>query len=303
MPKGKPVGDFSAFLNQLVASLSRFYKSGTVFFAADFPSPFELRSASELRIELPSQDVYTDLRSKWKGKNYEKLPLKGVCMLDDEIGTANSLVTIKFACKPLENGPQLPYPAQLTEAILSDANNTPYGYISEYSYSFYPDLRSSRARDIGYVRYDFHPEVMGNGDTGGHPYFHFHAGHSGEEMEEVELQARLEKPSPLENKEELRAAAQAIESEVRLPTGLTMPEAFITTLEYKLAPKMRQKRIDDALSALNWYYLMLDLTPLALKKRMIEKHGKKEWHKLSQSDSCKASMRKAGWHAGLFYDE
>lgn len=302
MPRSEPKGNFSGYLTQLVGSLSRFYKSGSIFFAAELPNPFELRSAFELRIEMPSADVYTQLRAGWKARDYKNLPLKGICMLDDEIGTHNSLLTIRFVCKPLGKGQASPYPARLAEAIIRDGNDEPYGYIDEYSYSFYPDLQSKRARDIGYVRYDFHPHVMGDGDIGGHPYFHFHAGASGEEMEEVELEAERRQATAQRSGDEIEAAAARLENEVRLPTELIRPEAFLTSLEYKLAPKTRQKRIEKALSEVDWYYLMLDLTPQALKDRMIAKYGKSQWGKLLQSESCKVSMRKAGWHPGLFDD-
>jgi hypothetical protein len=148
-------------LTQLVASLNRFYKSGSIFFAAELPNPFELRSASELRIEMPSPEVYTELRARWKARDYKNLPLKGICILDDQIGTHNSVMTIKFVCKPLGKGEAAPYPARLAESMIRNANDEPYGYIDEYSYSFYPDMLSTRAREIGYVRYDFHPHLMG----------------------------------------------------------------------------------------------------------------------------------------------
>lgn len=234
---------------------------------------------------MPSPEVYTQLRTRWKARDYNNLPLKGICILDDEIGTHNSLITIKFVCKPLGKGEVMPYPARLAEAIIHDANDEPYGYIEEYSYSFYPDMRSARARDIGYVRYDFHPRVMGDGDTGGHPYFHFHGGISGEEMEEVEFDAL--RRATRQSSNEIEAAAAIIENEVRLPTELIRPEAFISSLEYKLAPKMRQKRIEKAASEVDWYYLMLDLTPLALRDRMIQRYGKSVWEKLLQSEACK----------------
>ena len=79
-----------------------------------------------------------------------------------------------------------------------------------------------------------------------------------------------------------------------------MPEAFISMLEYKMAPRLRSKRIGDSLVNLNWYYLMLDLTPSAIKERMIQVYGRKDWAKLVQSEPCKVSMRKAGWHPALF---
>jgi hypothetical protein len=210
------------------------------------------------------------------------------------------VVTIKFVCKPLAKGQPMPYPARLAEAIIRDANDEPYGYIDEYSYSFYPDPESKRAREIGYVRYDFHPQVMGNGDIGAHPYFHFHAGISGDEMEEVEYERELRKAATEERKRQIAAAAVRIETEVRLPTELIRPEAFLTTLEYKLAPRTRQKRIEKAIAEFDWYYLMLDLTPQALKARLIEKFGKSEWHRLSRSEACNIAMRKAGWHHQLF---
>lgn len=300
MPKYKPVGNFAGFLTQLVASFSRFQKSGSISFAAEFPNPFELRSASELRIELPSAEVYAELRSRWQLQDYKNIPLKGIRMFDDELSSYNSLVTVKFVCKPLEKQEPLPYPGQLAEATLCDANGQPYGYIAEYSYSFYPDMQSKQAQEMGYLRYDFHPDVMGDGDTGGHPYFHLHAGITGEEPEEVESEAELKKISAQQNKQGLPAKTEGARNEIRLPTGLTMPEAFISALEYKLAPNLRQKRIAEALSQLNWYYLMLDLTPQALKERLIEKYGKVECRRLLRTEPCQISMRKAEWHPDLF---
>ncbi|MBX9723664.1 MAG: hypothetical protein K2X81_19825, partial [Candidatus Obscuribacterales bacterium] len=66
-----------------------------------------------------------------------------------------------------------------------------------------------------------------------------------------------------------------------------------------LCPHKRGQRIEKAIAELNWYYLMLDLTPSALKERMLQKYGKKEWTRLVQSDACKLSTRKAGWHSEL----
>lgn len=74
---------------------------------------------SELKVETPANDVYSEIREKWKARDYANLPLKGLCLLNEENGSHSSIMT-----------------------------------------------------------------------TGGHPYFHFHAGVTGEEAEEVELHDR-----------------------------------------------------------------------------------------------------------------
>ncbi|MBZ0186728.1 MAG: hypothetical protein K8F91_10810, partial [Candidatus Obscuribacterales bacterium] len=94
MPRGKSVGNFSSFLTQMVGSLNRFHKSGSLLVAGEFPNPFELRSTSELRIEIPSRDVYSEIRAKWKARDYANLPLKGLCLLDEEQNSHSSIVTV-----------------------------------------------------------------------------------------------------------------------------------------------------------------------------------------------------------------
>lgn len=271
--------------------MNRFHRSGTLLVAAEFPNPFDLRSSSELKIEVPAGDVYSEIRTKWKARDYGNLPTKGLCLLDEESGSHSSIVTVRFVCKALDKFDKMPYPSELGDAILRDANQQPFGYISEYSYSFYPDMRSARARHIGYLRFDFHPHVMGDGDTGGHPYFHFHAGATGEEPEEIELQAGHEAPP------------EPAKNQIRLPSPLMMPESLIKTLEYTLAPKARQGRIDKALSDFDWYYLMLDLTPRSLKQRMVERYGQSEWERLINSETARVALQRAGWHLDLLSED
>jgi hypothetical protein len=87
--------------------------------------------------------------------------------------------------------------------------------------------------------------------------------------------------------------------ELRFPTGLIMPESIVSSLEYKLAPKLRSERIEKAIDELNWYYLMLDLTPQALKQRLTERYSSAEFDKLLQTPLCQEALVKAGWHADL----
>lgn len=296
MPRGKSVGNFSSFLTQMVGSLNRFHKSGSLLVAGEFPNPFELRSTSELRIEIPSRDVYSEIRAKWKARDYANLPLKGLCLLDEEQNSHSSIVTVRFVCKVLGKLDRIPYPAELDDAVLKDANQQAYGFISEYSYSFYPDMLSKRAREIGYLRFDFHPDVMGDGDTGGHPYFHLHSGASGEEAEEQEIHEALKGSS----REGIDRIADKEISEIRLPSPLMMPESLIKTLEYSLAPQSRRTRIEKAVSEMDWYYLMLDLTPHSLKKRMIDKFGQAEWERQIKSEPAMVAMKRTGWHLDLF---
>ncbi len=46
------------------------------------------------------------------------------------------------------------------------------GYVEKYSYCFYHN--SKLADSIGYFRYDFHADKMGDDGLGEHTYFHFH---------------------------------------------------------------------------------------------------------------------------------
>lgn len=54
----------------------------------------------------------------------------------------------------------------------TSSSNNEFGYISKYSYSFYP--ANGQAGKIGYFRYDFHPEFTGQNLIADHPYFHLH---------------------------------------------------------------------------------------------------------------------------------
>jgi hypothetical protein len=180
----------------------------------------------------------------------------------------------------------MPYPIELSDAILQDANRQPYGYISEYSYSFYPDMKSQQAKQIGYFRFDFHPQVMGNGDTGDHPYFHLHALSTGEDLEELETDS-------IEHETAQRQS-------MRFPSGLILPDMIVSSLEARLAPRIREKRIAKAIDEFNWHYLTLDLTPIALKERIVQKHGQREWKRQLHTESALVAMRRAGWNMSLF---
>jgi hypothetical protein len=83
-----------------------------------------------------------------------------------------------------------------------------------------------------------------------------------------------------------------------------MPESLVSALEYKLAPQVRSARINHALGdltlELHWYYLMLDLTPKALKERVTERYSDKEFTRLLDTAACQNAMKKANWHRELF---
>jgi len=287
-------GHLEGFLTQLIATLARFVATGSVIICAEFPSGQNLRSISELNIALPDHDSYGQLRQCWKAGAFDQIPKKGLLILDEDLGTANSIMTLKFVCKPLSGEQPLPYTNDLSSAILRDGNDTPYGYISEYSYSFYPDINSEKAKAIGYMRYDFHPSTMGDGDLGAHPYCHFHGGLTGEELEEIELD---------ESKGIVQRQHGLLKTEFRLPTGIIMPEAFLTVLESALSPKARRLRIENALSSLeqerSWYYLMMDLTPSGVKQIGLQYYTVPKWNQLLSLEACKLAMAKNGWRKDL----
>ncbi len=114
-------------------------------------------------LSLPKQSSAAAIRDSWKSDR-RKLPRAGIVFPDGSILT----VFIVWKSPPIP----LSYQAVDREVQILDESSQLVGYVSEYSYCFYPNSRI--ADQIGYFRYDFHMEAMGDGDLGEHSHFHFH---------------------------------------------------------------------------------------------------------------------------------
>ena len=102
-----------------------------------------------------------------------------------------------------------------------------FGYIAKYCYCFYPN--SELAETIGYLRYDFHSESMGEGDLGEHTYFHMHH--------------------------------RKVEKAFRLPTGPMLDfDKIVSGIEKVLSPAVRQQRLKKLFLAGEFELLLFDLT-------------------------------------------
>jgi hypothetical protein len=165
--------DLNRLAKLLESSLIRFVDSGSIQLVEYVPPLVEKQGKGKcafnlLNFELPKASVAKAIRSSWKGDR-RNLPRAG-CVFPD-----GSILTIQFMCK------SLPLPLQLQtladKVEIRGLDDQPIGYIAMYSYSFYPN--SKGAEQIGFFRYDYHFESMGDGDLGGHHYFHFHRAEEG----------------------------------------------------------------------------------------------------------------------------
>lgn len=89
-------------------------------------------------------------------------------------------------------------------------------------------------------------------------------------MEEVELQLAVQATQADSDDAALAAESEKLKQQVRLPTGLIMPDVFVSTLESTLATNCREKRIQQAISKRNTAHLLMDLTPRGLQRRFLK---------------------------------
>ena len=155
-------------LGQVLESMLDRFKQGGSIRLQDY-APAEHQKAPKgsqdiVKLSIPRSEKVSSIRDAWKNDR-RSMPKSGIVFPDD------SILTVLFVCK------SLPLPKELSIIkndiqILNSNTQESIGYIDQYSYCFYPN--SKKADEIGYFRYDFHFEDMGNGDLGEHTYFHFH---------------------------------------------------------------------------------------------------------------------------------
>lgn len=159
-------------------------------------------------------------------------------------------------------------PLKLVVTLLNRLEE-PWAYISDYSYSFYPNNNSEQARALGYFRYDFHPKVSGDGDIGGHPYFHLHHQFVDDEDESGE--------------------------EVRFATGLVHLSDVLSICERNLFPRERRTRLINYLSAGKLDELALDLSADGFDALIRDKYTSRQWRSFSHRTRCENFLKKHGW--------
>lgn len=112
---------------------------------------------------IPNQKAAQKIRDTWSSDR-RSIPRKGLIFPD------GSILTIYIRAKTLPFD-KLLEPIRKHVAI-QGADSEMIGFFDQYSYCFYPN--SKEADKIGYFRYDFHADSMGDGGLGAHTYFHFH---------------------------------------------------------------------------------------------------------------------------------
>lgn len=164
------------------------------------------------------------VRENWESDR-RTMPLTGVLFPDD------SLVTILFDCKvgPVPNSLK----PVAHEIAIKDGDDQTIGYVEKYSYCFYPNSRKAEEQ-IGYFRYDFHMDAMGDGDLGEHSHFHLH---------------------------------RAVDSGFRMPTGPVIEfDKVISGVESVLAPQQRAARHARWFRSGRFQALLMDLTVAGIEK-------------------------------------
>lgn len=165
MPLEAP--DLDCLAKTLESMLDRFKRSASIVFFDCAPAAVSKegkgRNARDvINFALPKANMATAIRQAWESDR-RNIPRSGIVFPD------NSIMTVLFVCK------SLPMPKQLStieKDIEISGSDGPVGYVDKYSYCFYPN--SKLADEIGYFRYDYHFDKMGDGDLGEHTYFHFH---------------------------------------------------------------------------------------------------------------------------------
>jgi hypothetical protein len=153
---------------------------------------------------------------------------------------------------------------------LYNDNGELWAVIREYSYNFYPNRASDRAKRLGYFRYDFHPQKMGDGDLGSHPYFHFHSAYFGEGTEDQD-------------------------DDIRLVTGPIGFGDILAACEQNLFPEKRQARLEEWFKQGKFEELQPDLTPdgfQQLARRLFDRHS---WKSFAHGAAFKAFIQARGW--------
>lgn len=157
--------DWRRFTDSTIGLLDRFVKGGSVALCGHEIKEDEYDKKTKQRLFefcVPNKKVAAEIRDKWSNDR-RAMPKSGLIFLDGSILT----VYIRAKTLPLDN---LLKPIKHHVAINGEKGQI--GFFEQYSYCFYPN--SKAADKIGYFRYDFHADSMGDGGLGAHAYFHFH---------------------------------------------------------------------------------------------------------------------------------
>lgn len=175
-------------------------------------------------LSIPKANRASEIRHAWE-KNRRSIPRTGIVFPD------GSVMTILFEWQK----PPIPRALQPVASHISyfDSHGELSAFVNRYSYCFFPNSESAEA--IGYFRYDFHSDAMGEGDLGEHAYFHLHH--------------------------------RKVERGFRLATGpVTDFDKVVSGIEGHLAPIQRRNRLRKSFEQGKFNELLFDLTVDGIKR-------------------------------------
>lgn len=198
---------------------------------------------------IPNSKLTKQIREAWTDDR-RSMPKEGIVFPD------GSVLTILFVAKGLPFAKSLSPIAH--HIAITDSAGTMMGYVEKYSYCFYPNSRI--ADNIGYFRYDFHADTMGDGDLGEHSYFHFH---------------------------------RNLEDAFRHPTGPILDYGEVVAgLEKILAPKERQARLKKVFEEGNYEALLMDLSLEGVKRTKEQLYTTRSWNDFRHATKYDAFLHK-----------
>jgi len=215
------VSDWDKYTAITKSLLDRFITADSIFVQGETLNVQPVRKNKQtqdaLIYSIPSSDITKLIRECWTDDR-RSIPRQGIIFPD------GSIMTVLFVAK------RMPFEKLLAPVShhtgVHDQHGQLMGFVEKYSYCFYPN--SKVADQIGYFRYDFHAEKMGDGDLGEHNYFHFH---------------------------------RQLEDSYRHATGPILDFGEIVSgLEKVLAPKQRRERLKKAFNTGEFDALIMDLT-------------------------------------------
>ena len=256
--------DLDELKKVLFGQLARFLDSKSI---DRMLNPFTASSSyahklKELNFRVPSN--IRAIRESWNSN--QNMPIQdGIILSDGSVVTAS--ITVREISKNWQAGN-----LSSLKPIISLLNRTgePWAYVSSYSYSFYPNSSSPQARLLGYFRYDFHPETLGDGDLGGHPYFHLHREFVGGEQEG--------------------------EEELRFTTGLVHLSEILAICEHRLFPDQRQQRLKNYFTSGKFEELAMDLSATGFDRLISQQFSSSsKWMKFKYRNECEKFAKRKGW--------
>ena len=223
----------------LESFLARFLNSGSINLVESAVRYERRKKPNVVQLSIPNEPRAKEIRECWE-RDRRSIPRSGIVFPD------GSVMTILFECC------ELPVPQALSsvaDQITLIRDSAPYAYVRRYSYCFYPN--SEAAEFIGYFRYDFHLDSMGDGDLGEHTYFHLHH--------------------------------RQVENGFRLTTGAVIEfDKLVSGIEGTLAPKTRRDRLQRLFDTGKFDELLFDLTVEGVKSMGNDAMSKRSQWKLYQ---------------------